>query len=157
MWSPCPGVTCVWLNTSLSSLSSLSPHCGSAQASSSSPPSRHNSMSALSQTPLCMRDGHQAVIICHLACYRWLPLRFLIGRGGSRDLNTGLWLDVSGRTQMSRPHVSMTFGTGGWISANYRQGIDLIEGFPEGSVGMLSLVLRPCIMGGELNKNGNLC
>ena len=61
------------------------------------------------------------------------------------------------RSQMSRPPVSMTFGTGGWISANYRRGIDLIEGFPEGSVGMLSLVLRPCIMGGELNKNGNLC
>ena len=94
MWSPCPCVTCVWLNTSLSSLSSLSPHCGSAQ-SSSSPPSRHNSMSALSQTPRGMRDGDQGVIICHLACYRWLPLWFVIGRGGSRDLNTLPWLDVS--------------------------------------------------------------
>ena len=69
--------------------------------------------------------GPMGVIICHSACYHRLSLWCVIGRGWSRDLNTGLWLAAI------RPgHRCHALMTGGWIRANYRRGIDLIEGFP---------------------------
>ena len=82
-------------------------------------------------------SGMRGVIICHSACYRWLP-HLSSGHRCHALYHWHLKLGVESVLIADADDLST------WSS----------DGFP---TGMPILVLRSCIIGRELNKNGNLC